>query len=112
MGSIKEINLMKPIKVKNIYLEGDKFSISTWFRKYSFQKDEIRSFKIEKISSLYDEIGIELQCDRTFLITERVAGFFDLAKFLSVEEIFGPLWYKDSEDGQQLEHTYRVSKSL
>ena len=91
------------IKARKVKVDGDRLSISTQFRNFPLEKSAIASFKVGRISSLFDEIGIEVKCEKTFLVTERVSGFFELAKFLCVEEAFGPLWYRDAEDGRQLE---------
>jgi hypothetical protein len=82
--------------------------VFTLLRRFSFKKADIQNFKVLRVPSLFDEIGIELQANRKFLITERVLGFFDLASFLDLEQAFGPLWYRDAEDGHQLEKCTRM----
>lgn len=96
---------MSVIKATKVEVDGDKLSVSAHFRNFSLHRSTIASFMVRRIPSLFDEIGIELKSEKTFLVTERVSGFFELAKFLCVEEAFGPLWYRDAEDGRQLEQT-------
>lgn len=78
--------------------------MSTRFRKFTIYISDISGFKVLRISSLFDEIGIILRCGNEFLITERAEGFLDLAELLHVEKLFGPLWYRDAEGGRELEH--------
>jgi hypothetical protein len=94
---------MRVIEAKKVKVEQDKLFISTNFRTYCVERHNISKFKVLRVSSLFDEIGIEILTKRKFLITERLNGFFDLAKFLRLEDIFGPLWYRDAEDGRHLE---------
>ena len=96
---------MSAITARKVKVEGNKLYISTLFPNFLITRDVITEFKIGKVPSLFDEIGIELKCGKTFLITERISGFFDVAKFLRVEDAFGPLWYRDVEDGRLLEQT-------
>lgn len=94
---------MNEIKARKVKVDGDTVLVFTFLRKFSFKKADIKNFKVLRIPSLFDEIGIELQANRKFIVTERDLGFFDLANFLNVEEAFGPLWYRDAEDGRSLE---------
>ena len=96
---------MGVIKARKVKIDGDRLFISTRFRRFCLEKSDIASFKVGRIPSLFDEIGIELRSDKAFLITERASGFFELVIFLHVEEAFGPLWYRDAENGRQLERT-------
>ena len=100
---------MSIVRVKKVEVDGENLSMSSAFRRFYVSRDEIDGFKVGRISSLFDEIGIELEGGRTFLITERASGFFNLVEFLHVEDAFGPLWYRDAEDGRSLEHTYESS---
>jgi hypothetical protein len=99
---------MNDIKARKVKIDGDKVLVFTLLRRFSFKKADIQNFKVLRVPSLFDEIGIELQANRKFLITERVLGFFDLASFLDLEQAFGPLWYRDAEDGHQLEKCTRM----
>ena len=97
---------MDIIKAKNITLKGSIITISTTFRRFQIRLEDIGRLKVYRVPSLFEEIGIELFCGRTFLISERISGFFDLAEILRVGEIFGPFWYRDAEDGRQLEQNF------
>lgn len=105
----RSVILMDIIKAKNITLKGPIISISTTFRRFHIRLGEINHLKVYRVPSLFEEIGIELHCGRTFLISERISGFFDLAKILRVEEFFGPFWYRDAEDGRQLEQNFDLA---
>jgi hypothetical protein len=94
---------MSEIKARKVKIDGDNLLIHTLLRSFLLKRDEIAGFKVSRIPSLFEEIGIEIQASRKFLVTERAVGFFDLACFLGLEEVFGPLWYRDAEDGRQLE---------
>ena len=99
---------MNDIKARKVKIDGDKVLVFTLLRRFSFKKADIQNFKVLRVPPLFDEIGIELQANRKFLITESVLGFFDLASFLDLEQAFGPLWYRDAEDGHQLEKCTRM----
>lgn len=90
---------MGTVNVRNVIVDGDTLYLQSRFKKFSITKDSIEGFKIERIPSLFDEIGITINCGNNFLITERANGFFDLAKILDLEQYFGPLWYSDVENG-------------
>ncbi len=90
-------------KARKVEICGDRISVRTLLRSFSLARSDVSGFRIVKIPSMYDEIGIELRGARDVLVTERVAGFFELAEFIGVEKAFGPLWYRDAEDGRQLE---------
>jgi hypothetical protein len=94
---------MSEITARKVEVDGDNLSIHNLFQSFSLKRNDITGFKVRRIPSLFDEIGIEIQASRTFLVAERAAGFFDLANFLGLEENFGPMWYRDAEDGRQLE---------
>jgi hypothetical protein len=93
------------INARRVEVHGEEIFISTRFRKFVIERSEIASFKVQRIPSFFDEIGIELQCDKYFLVTERADGFLDLAKFLCLDKLFGQLWYRDAENGRILEGT-------
>lgn len=95
---------MAAINARTVQVEGERLYISTRFRKFVIYRSDILGFKVRRIPSFFEEVGIELQCSKLFLITERAIGFIDLAKFLHVEKLFGPLWYSDAESGRELEH--------
>jgi hypothetical protein len=93
---------MGAVNATNVHIENGKLYLSTMFRRFIVEEGDILGFKVLRVPSLFEEIGIELQSDRNFIITERVNGFFDLANFLQIEELFGPLWYSDAENGREL----------
>lgn len=96
---------MATINARKVKIIGDQLYISTLFRTYLVGRDDIVRFRIARIPSLFDEIGLELQSIKCFFVTERVKGFLDLAEYLRVKEIFGPLWYRDVESGRKLEYS-------
>ena len=98
---------MRAIAATKVHVEDGKLHISTRFRKFTVERDEIIVFRVKRIPSFFNELGIELQCDRLFLVTERAVGFLDLAEFLNFEELFGSLWYRDAENGRELEYGSR-----
>ena len=95
--------MMTAIIAKTIRIVGETLYILTLFRNFSITRCDIIKFNIKRIPSFFDEIGIELHCDKTYLVTERVSGFLDLAEFLHAEEIFGSSWYSEAENGRELE---------
>jgi hypothetical protein len=94
------------IRARKVRVADDKIYISTYLSTFVVTKNEITDFKIKKIPSLFDEITIELNSEKRFIITERIADFFALTKYLGVEDLFGVLWYRDAEDGRELCHAY------
>lgn len=97
---------MRVIKVKKLWLDGNCLHLSTRFKTFNVDKSNVRKLSIKRVPSLVDEIGIELEGTRKFLITERVEGFLDLANFLCLDELFGVLWYRDAEDGHELSYAF------
>jgi hypothetical protein len=67
-------------------------------------KHDFETFRVRRIPSLFDEIGIELCGQQKILVPEGADGFFELAEVLDLEGVFGPLWYRDAEDGRELCH--------
>lgn len=100
---------MNLLKAKKLSISGDNINVATTFRKFDLNKKDVTSIRVFRISSLFDEIGIELETfDRKYIITERVVGFFDLAKLFHFEDLFGALWYRDAEDGRELRHAFGI----
>ncbi|AXK42365.1 hypothetical protein DVR09_08465 [Erythrobacter aureus] len=95
---------MGVITAKKVEIDGEEIRLSSRFRKFYIRKGDIKEFRIKRIPSLFDEIGIEFSGEKTFLVSERARGFFDLTEFLNVETVFGAFWYRDAEDGRELRH--------
>jgi hypothetical protein len=93
---------MGAVNVKKVVVDGDMLYFRSKFRNIAISKGCITSFKIGRVASLFEEIGITINCEKEFIVTERAAGFFDLARALDVEKYFGPLWYRDAENGLTL----------
>jgi hypothetical protein len=103
---------MHEINIKKVLVSGEKLILSTRFRKFEIGRQDISSFKVLRIMSLFDEIGILLECSKSFMVTERAFGFFELAEFLCVQKLFGLSWYIDAESGRLLEHVCAHSRVL
>lgn len=99
---------MGAVTAKKVEINGEEICLRSRFRKFDLRKKDIKEFRIRRMPSLFDEIGIELSGEKTFLVPERARGFFDLVEFLNVETVFGALWYRDAEDGRELRHTLLI----
>lgn len=94
---------MTQVNARKVVIDADKVIIRTLLRSFSLSRNDITGYQVGKIPSLYDEIAISLKGSKEVIVTERVQGFFDLAKFLDIEKSFGPLWYREAEDGRKLD---------
>src|SRR4051812_18293059 len=95
---------MITISAIKVQVDEERLVLLTKYRSFIVPTSEIFGFSVRRISSFFDEIGIELRSSKSFLVTERADGFFDLAKFLHIEELFGALWYSEAENGRELHH--------
>ena len=92
------------INIRKARTEGDLLYLFSRFRRFEHGRKDFETLKVRQIPSLFDEIGIELLGQKSFLITERADGFFKVAEYFNLEGIFGALWYRDAEDGRALHH--------
>lgn len=97
---------MKFITAKKIEIDGYDIKISCVIRRYFINAKDIKSVSVKRITSLFDEIGIFIYSENIFLVTERVNGFFKLSVLLNFDDIFGSSWYKNAEDGLDINHNY------
>lgn len=89
--------LYKPTRIT--VLEGQVLLRHGILWKKSVGPEEVRSIRIERTLSLFDELGAMLVAEDTYFITDALPHFGDVAQLLEFDRKFGKDWFSRAETG-------------
>lgn len=91
------------VKIQSASIEGDLLKFTTILRASLVSPCSLLRIRLQPVVSLVDEIGLLLETDKIYFLTDARDGFIDIATFLEFEKLFGYNWYARAESGEILE---------
>lgn len=88
------------VKIKSANVESDTLALRVTFGSRAIEIHSVLSVRLERVFSLVDELGLYLEADRIYFLTDAMDGFMDIAKRLDFDQKFGAEWYARAEAGE------------
>lgn len=91
----------RPIKIHRAKVENGEIILErNLIQEWRIRPEDIQRISLVEQSSMLDEIGLFLETDAVFCITDAFEGFIEIANFMKFDELFGDRWYARAEAGE------------
>ena len=90
----------KTIQVKSASIINDFIVFRTSIKKFEVDPDQVIGIDLERVLSLVDEIGLFVEADNLYFLTDGYIGFHDVADVLQFSKKFGENWYEKVDAGE------------
>ena len=109
MGTLNVHKKRKTIQVKSASITNDCIVFKTSIKKFEVDPDEVIGIDLERVLSLVDEIGVFVEADNLYFLTDGYIGFHDVADVLQFSTKFGENWYEKVDAGDFLKWRRRYN---
>lgn len=106
MTKVAKNKYHKLVRVRRVRIEEDEIVLyAGLFKSWKIRTMDISSLTLQRVLSLFDEIGVILVAEKNFFLREEIPGFRELSEALDFNQIFGKDWYQRTESGETLMYT-------
>jgi hypothetical protein len=99
---IKKLKQGKLIKIGQAKVVNREIHLKKTFRSWKLKPSEISAIRLERVLSLFDEIGVFLDTGRLLFFINETPNLLEIADLLIFNELFGDDWYQRAESGETL----------
>lgn len=90
------------VRVKAVDVKRNVLVFKATFTSRRIPVEAVSEIKLERVSSLIDEIGLHVVAGKSYFLTDGISGFLKVAEFLSFHDKFGLDWHARAEAGESL----------